>query len=235
MPAALAHPAPTARSPLVGWLAVVSVMAGIFAIVTVEILPIGLLPSIGDSFHVTDGTAGLMMTMPGILAALSAPVVTTATARVDRRTMLCAFMVLLAGASFLAAAAPAYWLVLVSRVVVGVTIGGFWSIAAGLAERLVGRESAGRAKAVIFSAVPLGSVLGVPVGTFVGEVAGWRTAFAVMGVLSVLVWAAMLVVVPPLPAAEALRPRVLGGLLGTSGTRRALAVTFLVVLGHFGT
>jgi predicted MFS family arabinose efflux permease len=67
----------------------------------------------------------------------------------------------------------------VSRIVVGFVIGAFWSIGAGLAARLVKPELAGRATAVIFSAVPLGSVLGVPAGTFVGNLAGWRTAFAV--------------------------------------------------------
>lgn len=225
---------PTTRSPLLGWLAVASVTAGIFAIVTVEILPIGLLPEIGHSFHVSDGTAGLTMTMPGFLAALSAPLVTTATARVDRRTMLCAFMALLAAASLLVAVAPAYWVVLVSRVLVGVTIGGFWSIGASLAGRLVPRDAVGRATAVIFSAVPLGSVLGVPVGTFVGEAAGWRTAFVALGVLTVGVWVLMLVLLPPMPPREALRGAVLREALRGGGTRRALVVTVLVVSAHFG-
>ncbi|MFD9862071.1 MFS transporter [Streptomyces alboflavus] len=222
------------RSPLISWLAVCSVTAGLFAIVTVEILPIGLLPEIGRSFDVTDGTAGLTMTMPGFLAALSAPLVTTATARVDRRVMLCAFMALLALANFVVAVAPAYWLVLVSRVLVGVTIGGFWSIGAGLAGRLVPPESVGRATAVIFSAVPLGSVLGVPLGTFLGEAAGWRTAFTVMGVLSVVGCGVMVLVLPPLAPEKALRASVLRAALRGSDTRWALLVTFLVVLAHFG-
>lgn len=64
---------PTERTPLRGRLAVVSVTLGIFSIVTTEILPIGLLTSIGSDFAVSDGTAGLMMTMPGLLAAVSAP------------------------------------------------------------------------------------------------------------------------------------------------------------------
>ncbi|GAA3646134.1 hypothetical protein GCM10022420_020960 [Streptomyces iranensis] len=106
-------------------------MLGIFATVTTEILPIGLLTSIGSSFTVSDGMAGLMMAMPGFLAAIAAPLVTAATARLDRRLMLCAFMLLLALANFLAAAAPDYWPVLTSRIMVGITIGGFWSIGAG--------------------------------------------------------------------------------------------------------
>ncbi|WP_330293491.1 MFS transporter [Streptomyces sp. NBC_00576] len=227
-------PSLPARSPLVSWLAVISVMLGIFSIVTTEILPIGLLTSIGSSFTISDGMAGLMMTMPGFLAAVSAPVVTVATGRIDRRLMLGTFILLLALANFLAAVAPSYWLVLVSRVLVGVTIGGFWSIGAGLASRLVPAESVGRATAVIFSAVPLGSVLGVPLGTFIGDVAGWRTAFLIMGILTLCVFAMLLLVVPPLPADEPTRLSTLTGMLRSVNTRFALVMTFLVVLAHFG-
>jgi predicted MFS family arabinose efflux permease len=218
-----------------GWLAVVSVMLGIFAIVTTEILPIGLLTSVGSSFTVSDGMAGLMMTMPGFLAAIAAPLVTAATARFDRRLMLCVFMLLLALANFLAAAAPDYWLVLTSRIMVGITIGGFWSIGAGLAERLVPPASVERATAVIFSAVPLGSVLGVPTGTLIGDLAGWRTAFTVMGALTVGVLVMLLLFVPPLPPVQATRLSVLGGMLRSASNRFAVLLTFLVVLAHFGT
>ncbi|MEU7540141.1 MFS transporter, partial [Streptomyces narbonensis] len=96
---------PPDRSPLRSWLAVVSVMLGIFSIVTTEILPIGLLTSIGSSFAVSDGMAGLMMTMPGFLAAVSAPLVTVATRTADRRTMLGLFVLLLALADFMTALA----------------------------------------------------------------------------------------------------------------------------------
>ncbi|WP_433272110.1 MFS transporter [Actinosynnema sp. CS-041913] len=215
--------------------AVTAVMMGIFSIVTTEILPIGLLTSIGSDFAVSDGTAGLMMTVPGFVAALAAPVVTVATARVDRRLMLCVFMLLLTVANVLAAIAPDFWVVLVSRVLVGVTIGGFWSIGAGLAERLVSPGSAARATAVIFSAVPLGSVLGVPAGTFIGDLAGWRAAFVVLAVSSGGVLVALLAVLPPLPAVRATGLDVLRGILRSTNTRVGLLVTFLVVLAHFGT
>lgn len=225
----------TSRTPLRGRLAVLSVMLGIFAVVTTEILPIGLLTPIGDDFGVADGTAGLMMTMPGLLAAVAAPVVTLATARADRRLMLAAFVLLLVVANFLTAAATAYWVVLVARVLVGVTIGGFWSVGAGLSGRLVPPPSVGRATAVVFAAVPLGSVLGVPAGTLIGDLAGWRTAFVTMGVLSTAVLALLLLTLPALPPDRVTRPAVLRALLRGTGTRSALLMTFLVVLAHFGT
>ncbi|MEV0150239.1 MULTISPECIES: MFS transporter [unclassified Nonomuraea] len=223
------------RPPIVGWLAVTTLTLGIFAIVTSEILPIGLLTTIAADFGVSEGTAGLTMTLPGVVAAVAAPVVTLATARLDRRVMLCALMVVLAVADVLAAVASAYWMMLVSRVLVGLTIGGFWSIGAGLAARLVPARSVGTATALIFSAVPLGSVLGVPAGTLIGHVAGWRTAFLALAVLSAVVLAALLVLVPPLPARQVTSARVLRDLLRGRGTRVALLATALVVLAHFGT
>ncbi|MBO8196698.1 MFS transporter [Streptomyces oryzae] len=235
MDAVLTEQRAAQRSPLTSWLGVVSVTAGLFSLVTTEILPIGLLTSIGADFTVSDGMAGLMMTMPGFLAAVAAPLVTAATGRVDRRRMLGAFMLLLALANFVAATADAYGWILASRAAVGVTIGGFWSLGAGLAPRLVPAAAVGRATALIFAAVPLGSVLGVPLGTFVGDVAGWRTAFAAMGVLSLAVCAALWTVLPPLPPEQVTRLRTLGRQLGCGGTRFALLVTFLVVLAHFGT
>lgn len=218
-----------------GWPAVIVVAAGIFAIVTTEILPIGLLSPIGGTFRISDGTAGLMMTLPGMLAAVAAPTVTVTTGRVDRRRMLCALVLVLALANFLAALAPGYWLVMVSRVLVGLVIGGFWSIGASLASRLVPEAQVGRATAVIFSAVPLGSVLGVPAGTLLGQLLGWRAVFAVMGCLTLGVLAALVVTVPPLPPQNITRLAVLRQLLGTARVRVAIGVTFLVVTAHFGT
>ncbi|MGW1995365.1 MFS transporter [Embleya sp. NPDC001921] len=216
------------------WPGVVCLSVGIFAIVTTEILPIGLLTPIGDDFGVSDGTAGWLMVVPGLLAAVCAPVVTVSTGRLDRRTMLVALIVLLAAANFLAAIAPAFWVVLVARALVGVTIGGFWSIGAGLAPRLVRAELVGTATAVIFAAVPAGSVLGLPAGTQLGEHIGWRASFVVMGVLALGVAIALAVLLPPLPALEVTRARVLCGLLRGGGIRIGLAATCLIVIAHFG-
>lgn len=216
------------------WPGVVCLSVGIFAIVTTEILPIGLLTPIGDDFGVSDGTAGWLMVVPGLLAAVCAPVVTVSTGRLDRRTMLVALIVLLAAANFLAAVAPAFWVVLVARALVGVTIGGFWSIGAGLAPRLVRSELVGTATAVIFAAVPAGSVLGLPAGTQLGEHIGWRASFVVMGVLALGVAIALAVLLPALPALEVTRARVLRALLRGTGIRIGLAATCLIVIAHFG-
>ncbi|GAA3565125.1 MFS transporter [Kribbella ginsengisoli] len=208
---------------------------GIFLIVTTEILPIGLLGPMADEFGVSAGRAGLLMTVPGLVAAVAAPVITVVTGRLDRRVMLGGLMVLLAGADFLAAGASQYWVELVARVMVGMVIGGFWSIGAGLAARLVPERWVVRATAVIFSAVPFGSVLGVPAGTFVGERFGWRVPFVVLGVAAVGVLAVLLAVVPALPPLQVTRVAVLRDVLRLKQTKLALVATCLIVTAHFGT
>ncbi|ADD44543.1 major facilitator superfamily MFS_1 [Stackebrandtia nassauensis DSM 44728] len=225
----------TGPAPTRGWFAVVSVMTGLFAIVTTEILPIGLLVPIRDGFGVSDGVAGLTMTLPGLLAAVAAPLVTVATARLDRRVMLCVLMAVLAVANLLAALAPAFWVMLVSRILVGVVIGGFWSIGAGLAPRLVRAKAVSMATAVVFAAVPLGSVLGVPAGTFLGSLAGWRAAFAVMTAVSVAVLVALALSLPGLPPLRVTGAAVLRELLRRKAVRYGLLVTAVVVVAHFAT
>jgi predicted MFS family arabinose efflux permease len=88
---------------------------------------------------------------------------------------------------------------------------------------------------VIFAAVPLGSVLGVPAGTLIGHVAGWRTAFVVMALFTVGVLLALLCLVPPLPAERPASLAAVRGLLGRRDIRVGLVVTVLIVVAHFGT
>ncbi|NUP33102.1 MAG: MFS transporter [Streptomycetaceae bacterium] len=213
---------------------VLCIALGIFVIVTTEILPIGLLPSMAAGFGVSDGTAGLLVTLPGLLAAVSAPGVAIVVGRADRRLVLVALVALLAVVNVLTACAPWFWLAIVARALLGVVIGGFWSIGAALAPRLVPAERVPAATAMIFAAVPVGSVLGVPLGTQLGEHAGWRVVFAVLAGLAGVTAVIVALSLPALPGREAVRLRVLAGHLRHSrGIRTAVWVTALIVVAHF--
>ncbi|MGW0532036.1 MFS transporter [Streptomyces sp. NPDC003032] len=216
-----------------GGLAVVAVATATFSVVTTEMLPVGLLTSIGSGLHVSDGTAGLAVTLPGLVAALAALLLPVAVRRADRRTVLCALMVLLAAANLASALAPAFGVLLVARVLVGVCIGGVWAIAAGLGVRLVREEAAGRATAVIFSGIAVASVLGVPAGTLLGELAGWRWGFAALAALALAVAALLAAVLPELPAREGVRIGAFADLLRIRRLRAGLLAVTLLVTGHF--
>ncbi|WP_327589257.1 MFS transporter [Nonomuraea sp. NBC_00507] len=211
------------------WIAVSSLALGTFTLVTSEMLPVGLLTSIAADLGVSAGTAGLTMSAPGLVAAVSAPVLAVATRRLDRRTVLLGLMALLAVANLAGALAPSYPLMLAARVITGVSIGGFWAFAAGLGTRLAPERHVGRATSIILSGVSVASVLGVPAATFVSSFAGWRTAFAAMGVLALALLALLAATVPPLPgeAHGARAGRVSGPL------KVALVLTVLIVSGHF--
>ncbi|MER0245356.1 MFS transporter [Streptomyces sp. HSW2009] len=225
---------PASRAGARSWLAVLSVAVGIFSVVTTEMLPVGLLTSIGSSLHVSDGTAGLAMTLPGLVAAVAAPLLAVLVGRLDRKYVLCALMGLLAVANLVSALAPNFAVLLTARVLVGLSIGGVWSIAAGLAARLVPERSVAAATSVIFSGIAVASVLGVPVGTLIGDLADWRAAFWVIAALALAVLAAMAVLLPPLPATQPTSLREMPGLLRNPGLRIGLLVTGLLVTGHFG-
>ncbi|MFF8640097.1 MFS transporter [Streptomyces sp. NPDC015345] len=226
------HPAPLGRAPLGP--AVVAVATATFSVVTTEMLPVGLLTSLGSGLRVSDGTAGLAVTLPGLVAALAALLLPVAVRRADRRTVLCALMALLAAANLASALAPAFGVLLVARVLVGVCIGGVWAIAAGLGVRLVREEAAaGRATAVIFSGIAVASVLGVPAGTLLGELAGWRWGFAALAALSLAVTALLAMVLPALPAGEAVRLGAFARLLRIGRLRSGLLAVTLLVTGHF--
>ncbi|MEU0484060.1 MFS transporter [Streptosporangium sp. NPDC006013] len=231
--------------PRARWLAVSSVAVGTFTIVTSEMLPVGLLTSIAATLGVSDGTAGLMMSAPGLVAAVSAPVLAITTRRLDRRITLLGLMALLAVANLAGAFAPNYPVMLAARVLTGVSIGGFWAFAAGLGLRLVPEGSVGRATSIILAGVSVASVLGVPVATFISSFAGWRTAFIAMGVLALALLALLATTLPPLPGEPRARaseplPREAparaseGRLTGLSGPLRVvLVLTVLIVSGHF--
>jgi predicted MFS family arabinose efflux permease len=215
------------------WVAVAAVAVGTFLLVTAEQLPVGLLTPVGADLRVTDGVAGLMVTVPGIVAAVAAPLVPVLVGRLDRRVLLGALMALMTLANALSALAPTYPVLLGSRVLVGVAIGGFWAVAGGLAIRLVPEADVPRATALIFGGVAAANVLGVPIGTLLGGFAGWRVAFGALGALAAVVLVALLAFLPPLVADRPVRLGLLLAQLRDPGVATGILVTLLVVTGHF--
>jgi predicted MFS family arabinose efflux permease len=215
------------------WWAVVAVMIGIFLLVTAEQLPIGLLSQVASSMDVTPGMAGLMVTVPGVVAAFSAPLLPVAVGRLDRRIMLTVLMVVMVTGSVLSAFASSFILLLAARVLVGLSIGGFWAVAGSIAPRLVPEAQVPKAMTMIFGGVAAASVLGVPLGTLLGDLSSWRVAFGALGGLSLLTAVALWCWLPPLPPREPVRLRVLAQQFSNRGVRVAILTTGFVVIGHF--
>lgn len=221
------------RVPVRRWLAVVAVAMGTFSVVTAEQLPVGLLTSVGRSLGVSAGTAGLMVTVPGLVASATAPLLPVLIKRLDRRIVLLGLMILIVVANLLSAVAPDFAVLLLSRFLVGVSIGGFWALAAGIAVRMVPDRHVPTATAIAFGGATAANVLGVPVGTLIGEFTDWRVAFSALGGLGLLVVAGLLLLLPRMPATEPVRLRTLGEQFRDPVVRAGIAATFLLVSGHY--
>lgn len=224
------RPERAARRP---WLAVSAVGLATFSVVTTEMLPVGLLTSIAGSLGTSMGRSGLMISLPALLAALFAPLVVMAAGGMDRRRILCGLLALLVLANLASALAPSLIWLLAARVLVGFCMGGIWAIAGGLAARLVPQASMGLATSIIFGGVAAASVLGVPLGALIGDFAGWRWAFGGMAGFSALVLALHVAVLPALPATGSANLRQFSHQLANRRLQAGLALTLLLVAGHF--
>jgi predicted MFS family arabinose efflux permease len=217
------------------WLAVLSVTLSAAVFCTTEFIPIGILRYISSGLEVSEGTAGLMVTAPGLLAAVAAPAVTVAIGSRDRRLILWLLSALLVASNLVAMIAPNFPILILGRVLFGIGLGGFWAIGAGLGGRLVSEKSAAQATALIFAGVSIGMLVGGPAGALIGDLFGWRTAFGVALALSVISLVAQLLFLPPLRVRQRVRPRDLLGIVETRAGKVGLIAMLLVLCGQFAT
>ncbi|MGZ0151131.1 MFS transporter [Kribbella sp. WER1] len=216
-----------------GWAGSVTMAATVFAVVTAEMLPVGLLTPMSESLHVTDGAAGLALTATGVTSALAAPVLPLLLGKLDRKAVLGGLMVLLAASAFAAASTSSFLVLMVTRVLMGVSIGGVWLLTVSLARRVVPPNAAGPATALIFSGIGIASVLGIPAGAYVGELAGWRWAFAGVGILALALAVALSIFLPSLPPERVVRLCDVREVLKLHQVRVGLVLVALIVTGHF--
>jgi len=236
-----------------GWASVQAVALAIFAVVTTEMLPVGLMTPIAESFQVSVGMAGLTISLPAIVAALFAPLIIVLAGGIDRRAILAGLLTLLIAANLVTMFAATFSWLVAGRILVGFCMGGIWAIAGGLAPRLLARratraaahpatgqathpathQAIARATAIIFGGVAAASVLGVPLGAFIDSFFGWRAAFAAMAGFTLIVLALTLCTLPSLPIDEAVAPARFQAALRHPLVLPGLVITLLLVAGHF--
>jgi DHA1 family purine ribonucleoside efflux pump-like MFS transporter len=215
------------------WPAVVSLALGVFGLVTAEFLPASLLTAMASDLSITEGVAGQTVTATALIGAIAAPSIPLLTRRVDRKYVMILLTLLLVLSNGLAATADSLWTLLVARVLLGVALGGFWSMAAALAMRLVPEHQFPRAMSLILTGVSVATVCAAPIGAWMGELWGWRSAFIAAGAVSLITLVSQLFTLPSLPPNANPNLRVLGQLLTRPGVRMALLAVLLLISGHF--
>ena len=217
------------RSP---WWGVASLSVVLFALVTSEFLPASLLSRMSEDLRISEGLAGQAVTATAVAAAITGPSIALVLPRLDRRLALIGLTALAALSNLLVALAPSFGVLLTARLLLGVSVGGFWALAIAVVAALVSRQKIGRGMMVVNIGVSLATILAVPLGLVLGELWGWRVLFLMATAASVggMVLAALwLPPVAPEPSpgraflATLRSPLVIVGMVGI----------FLIAGGHF--
>jgi predicted MFS family arabinose efflux permease len=215
------------------WWAVSSLTLGVFTLVTAEFLPASLLSRLAHDLGVSEGVAGQTVTATALMGALTAPTLGALLPRVDRRTVVLGLTGLSIVSNLLVAVAPGYVAVLLARLLLGITIAGFWAMALAVTSQLVPRERLGRAMMTVNMGVPAATVVAVPVGAYLGETWGWRWVFVAAAGAGVVALVAQAVTLPSISPAASASLSTLWDTLRSPVVVLGLVATALVAGGHF--
>lgn len=212
-----------APDPTVRWLAVFALAIGGFGIGTTEFVAMGLLPDIASSLGVSEPTAGHVISAYALGVVVGAPLIAALTARMQRKTLLLALMVVFTLGNLATIFAPTYGSLMVARFVSGLPHGAYFGIAALVAAHLMGPQNRAKAVSHVLTGLTVATVLGVPMASWLGQQFGWRSAFGLVAAVGVMTAVAIWFWLPamntmhttsPLTELSALkRPQVLLALL----------------------
>ena len=188
-------------------LALLALAIGAFGIGTTEFVIMGLLPEVADTFDVTIPMAGYLVTGYALGVVLGAPLMTVLGTRISRKRMLMLLMGFFIVGNVLSAVAPVFGLMLAGRIVASLAHGAFFGIGSVVAADLVAPEKKAGAIAMMFTGLTVANVVGVPLGTLVGQQIGWRTTFFIVAALGVVGLLGVARLVPDMPKAEGVRLR----------------------------
>jgi predicted MFS family arabinose efflux permease len=163
-------------------------------------MPVSLLTPIATDLHITEGQAGQAIAVSGIFAVIASLVISVATRGIDRRIVLLSLTLLMMASGLMVALAPSPGVFMAGRALIGIAIGGFWSMSAATAMRLVPESQVPRALAIFNGGNALATTIAAPLGSFLGQYVGWRGAFFSVVPLAALALAWQFLTLPSMPA-----------------------------------
>ncbi|MED0684625.1 MFS transporter [Bacillus altitudinis] len=203
-----------------------------FLIGTIEYIITGIIQMVAHDLHVTTSTAGLLVTSLALSAAIGAPIVIALTINMDRRKILTWTLIIFILSNFITSISHSFEMVMITRVLQGISGGAAIVVAMAVATRLVEREKRGAAIGIILMGLSSSLVLGVPIGTFLSSMIGWKALFAAIGVIMLI---QLIVVYRRIPSMKEQEPVTLRMQLSILKDRRillAVAVTLFYVGGY---
>lgn len=159
------------------WGGVFAMTLCVFVLIASEFMPVSLLTLIASDLHITEGLAGQGIAISGALAVLTSLTISHVAGDLNRKYLLLGLTVLMAISGIVIAMAPNYPVYMLGRALIGIVIGGFWSMSAATAIRLVPQHQVTRALAIFNGGNALATVVAAPLGSYLGTTVGWRGAF----------------------------------------------------------
>ncbi|MBP0494254.1 MFS transporter [Pararoseomonas indoligenes] len=215
------------------WGAVLALSLGAFALVASEFMPVSLLTPIASDLQVSEGQAGQAISVSGAFAVLTSLFIASAAGRLDRKVLLLGLTGLMVVSGAIVAVAPNYLVFMLGRALVGVAIGGFWSMSAATAMRLVPDRQVPRALAILNGGNALATVVAAPMGSFLGGLIGWRGAFFCVVPVAAAVFLWQLASLPSMRPETRSNPAGVFGLLGRPVVALGMAAVSLFFMGQF--
>ncbi|MBD8827711.1 MFS transporter [Pseudomonas sp. CFBP 13602] len=215
------------------WMAVFSLAMGVFGLLTAEYLPASLLTLMATDLGVSEALAGQAVTVTAVVALFAGLLVPGLTRSIDRRWVLLGFSTLMVASNLLVAVSSSFAVLLSMRILLGVALGGFWSMAAAVAMRLVPTALLPRALSIIFSGIAIGTVVAVPLGSYLGGLYGWRSAFFAAAAVGMVTLAFQSFTLPRLAPRRPARLRTIFEVLQRPGIAMGMFGCVLVHSGHF--
>ncbi len=221
-----------------GWSAVWALTLCVSTLIASEFMPVSILTPIAIGLRISEGAAGQAIAVSGLFAVLTSLSLSTLIRGRDRRAVLLGLTALMLVSGLVVALAPNYLVLMLGRALIGVVIGGFWSMSTASVMRLVPADQVPRALAVLNGGNALATTIAAPLGSFLGQYVGWRGAFSLVVPLAALTFAWQWLALPPMPAIDgAARSSALGllGLLGRREARGGMLAVALLFAGQFAT
>ncbi|GAC08944.1 MFS transporter [Paraglaciecola chathamensis] len=204
-----------------------------FAIGTTEFVIVGLVPTIAQDLSVSLPSAGLLVSLYALGVAIGAPVLTALTGRWNRKVVLLALMSLFIGGNILAWLAPSYESLITARILTGLAHGVFFSIGSTIATSLVSKDKEASAIAIMFTGLTVALVTGVPLGTWIGQMFGWRATFLIVALLGLVALIGSAILLPNKLKKSA--PATIAQQLKVLTQPRLLLVYAMTAVGYGGT
>lgn len=215
------------------WGAVLAMSLAAFALVASEFMPVSLLTPLAADLHISEGQAGQGISVSGLFALLTSLAIAAVAARVDRKGLLLALTVMMILSGTVVALAPNYLAFMLGRALIGVAIGGFWSLSAATAMRLVPAAQVPRALALVNGGNALATVIAAPLGSFLGGLIGWRGAFFCVVPVAIVASVWLLISLPSIKADAAAKTGNVFRLMKSTPVALGMAAASVFFMGQF--